>query len=680
MDLWVVTAFAVAALGAALSRGHAHYPATAVAMLLAVLVALLQLAPLPPWLHFFSPGARSVFQAALQPLGLYPSWRPLSLAPGEGLRTLPHALALLATFIAARSVAEHGADRRRLALSVALAGVGTAAAVVFLALTGATSFVEPHLPFVNPNHLAALTGFAAITAAGVAAGEAGTGRLPWLAGAALAAVVTLLTLSRSGFMALLGGAVVLLVLDRRARSEGIEERTTADRGWPARLAPAVTGVAAVVIAVAVLAYEPVTGEVRSIGAFSAEAKPRLWLTGLGMLWPFALLGMGRGAFATVSSAHWLEPAPYTYTHVENTWLQLLLDLGIPTGGLLIAALAWTWLSAARDAKRGSSDVALLAGLAALFVHDLADFSLETLGVGIPAAAALGLLSRKVPSYRVPPWAFHLVGVVALAGALTASVAYSRIVAPAQAAVLPGAAAPDPRVAGARALWYAPSDYVVAANVGASLEAQGHCAQAMPWLSSATFLDPSAPEPHLLLARCLKAGGKLELARQETVLTIALGDPRGYQEAIETWAELADLVRAVPATPDHLLALGERLGFSRPDDAAHVLRTVLDEYLDDRALLPLAQVELMRKQPDAALELARRAQRSRTPSKEAWRLAYSALVTQGNADGADEELPGRRDALSWQRPPAVSPRRACPDISALRRGPAVGRGDRTWLFR
>jgi tetratricopeptide (TPR) repeat protein len=282
-------------------------------------------------------------------------------------------------------------------------------------------------------------------------------------------------------------------------------------------------------------------------------------------------------------------------------------------------------------------VALLAGLASLFFHDLADFSLETLGVALPAAVALGLLSRRLSSVSVPGWAYHLVGVVAGLGVVAASLAYERTVVPAQLAVVPSAAATDPRPAAARALRYAPADYVIPSNVGASLEGRGQCRDAMPWLTSATALNPSAPEPHLLLARCLRAGGRAELARQETLLAIALGDPRGYDEAIQSQPVLADLLRSVPATPDHLLALAERLARPRPADAATVLRSVLDEYLDDRALLPLARAELALKQPAVALELARRAQAVRAPAREAWYLAYVARVEQGDVEGGIEEL-------------------------------------------
>ncbi len=398
MDLPVelaAAALAFAAFALATAR-EGSIPRTALPLLGVVAIALLQLVPLPVALQRLSPGAVRIFEASLGPLGLYPAARPLSLDPGESARELLKALACLAAFAAAHALADTRRRRGRVLQGLAGAGLLVAGVVLGLALAGAGALVKPRFPFVNPNHLAACLNLSAFVALGIALASHGQSRVLWALAFATTGAVSFLSLSRGGVLAFVLGTVVFVGLYVRSRPDPAH----GPRRSYGRDALLFGGLVAALGIAAYLALDPVLGRLDTLRASADDTRAHLWRPALQVLRDFPLLGVGRGAFEAVFAGYQLESATYVFTHVENEWLQALLDLGIPGGLLLVGTFAWIWIAAARRRDLSLGDVGLLAGTAAVAAHNLVDFSLGILGVAVPFAIAMGLLTRGQPSFSV----------------------------------------------------------------------------------------------------------------------------------------------------------------------------------------------------------------------------------------------------------------------------------------
>ncbi len=130
--------------------------------------------------------------------------------------------------------------------------------------------------------------------------------------------------------------------------------------------------------------------------------------------------------------------------------------------------------------------------------------------------------------------------------------------------------------------------------------------AMPWLTRAMALNPTAPEPHQYAARCLAAEGQGALARREYRLAMLYGSPGALAEAAGRSEDVDELLQVAPDTGDGLIGLGYLLlSRQRPHDAALVFRRALEGSLDTRAMTPLAGALLAAGELEEALELARR---------------------------------------------------------------------------
>lgn len=600
----------------------------ALAGVLALLVA--QLVPVPALVHRLSPGATRIFEASLAPLGLYPAARPLSLDPAETARELAKAIAGFAAFVVACSLSNTRRRRQKVLVALALSGIAAASTVLAFALIGAGPLVAPNYPFVNRNHLASLLNLSAFVALALAVRARGQARVLWLFGFAATSTVSVLTLSRGGLIALLVGAAIFLALHLRTNA-------TADHRAMTIRATLVVGGLVVALGVAgYLAFDPLVAKLETLRGGAGDTRWALWRPALQLLRDFPVVGVGRGAFSDVFAGYQLESATYQFTHVENDWLQVFLDLGIPGGLLLIGAFAGTWFFAARRRDLSETEVGLLAATAAVAVQNAVDFSLELLGVAIPFAVAMGLLARRQRTWRVRGRVLRpFVAVLGLFAAVGLAIAWRHDQRREQASVLePASGNASAQNARAAALWH-PADWLPHAVAGVRLSAERRCGEAMPWLIRAMALSPSAPAPHLAAARCL-AGRDDRSARREYRLAILFGSP-ALPEAAARYPALRDLFDVAPATPDGVLALGSVLEASRPDDAVTVFRRALDEYSDERALLPLARLSARRGDHEAAVAFARRYEATARSDASACSIAASSLFQLGRATEAQAEL-------------------------------------------
>jgi len=249
-------------------------------------IVALQLLPVPAALHPLSPGARSLFEAVLAPLGLYPATRPLSLDPPETALELADCAAGLAAFVAAWTLGATRRGRELILSAIPTSGVIVAAVIIGRALAGAGTLLAPTFPFVNPNHLAGFMCLTSLAALGLAMRERGQARLLWLVAFMACASMVLFSLSRGGIAALLAGLGVFVALTFRRSREAV-----ALPGW-SRLALA-SGLSVVIALGAWVALRPLLRELESLRPLGEEDKTSLWSLAISMVRDFPALGVGR---------------------------------------------------------------------------------------------------------------------------------------------------------------------------------------------------------------------------------------------------------------------------------------------------------------------------------------------------------------------------------------------------
>jgi len=601
----------------------------------------LQLVPLPPAiLALVSPRTSATWHDALSVAGLSDRWRPLSLHPAETAREL--ALAVTLWMVVAASAVLAASDRKRDALlrAVALSGVAVSAVYLGAALLGLAPLVEPRVTFVNPNHLAGFLLLTSFTALGLALEARGPARVAWLAGFGFTASGTFLSLSRAGITAFFVGAGAFALLRIWAGLRPPADEAAAARASRRRRSGRIAAAAGLSAALAIAAFlglEPVLSELRTLRHASSEVKLDVFADCLRILRDFPVAGIGRGAFSDVYPSYKLHPAQMTFTHVENEWLQLPVELGVPVGLAVVALFVWAVVAAARRRDLPRPLAGALAGATALAAQSLFDFSLELLGVAVPFAIVLGIASRdQRRSLSVPTSVLRLsaLGGFAIAAfGLFVHTAHRDDVARVLAASGPGGALAASR----ETIPWHPADYVLPGVAGQKLAVAHRCREAVPWLTQATLRNPTAPEPHTAMAVCLARAGQQALAGREFRLAFSYGDEGALAEAAAWYPQPGALLAIAPDTPEGLLAAGSLLRAARPREAAEAWRRAWESFGDARALLQLASVQLELGDPDEALLLARKLQRTTPPSELGFVFAQRALDQLGRADEAQREL-------------------------------------------
>jgi Flp pilus assembly protein TadD len=409
---------------------------------LASAAALLQVVPLPATLvAALSPERLAVAQRLAYALGdPPPDWLPLGLDPG---RVALGAVGL-ALFFVAWLLGRHGRlgelGRVRLVLAVEVAACAVVAVGVLHAALGWEGLYGLHggphaggpfpATFMNPNHLAALCLMAALVAFGAAIHD--KVRAGWHAGAAaVASFGVLASLSRANALLLVAGLglVALPWLGIRWPSRHAKGH---DESPPERVVRARrlgVGLGALVFIALVLAGPerwavelgtllpdaPAEADGGTPPAVAPDAGPASPPSGLstalgarfglvsgcwGVAWgvaqAFPWTGAGVGNLALATPAFTDDWTTGRITHAHHAALEVAGELGLPLaaalGVLALAGFVLAW----RRARADGGDPLLwgaLVALGAVTVQNLVDFSLWIPGVGVPAAALAGLVSR-----------------------------------------------------------------------------------------------------------------------------------------------------------------------------------------------------------------------------------------------------------------------------------------------
>ena len=380
------------------------------ALLTAIAVALVQLAPLPASLRLALSPHSSAFHSALALLPPPASaWIPLSLVPGQTMDGAGICIAAILLFWITRGLDSSRAVRA-LARNVAWMGLLTA----ILALVSGKVFTNGKVygfwtpiyreaatagPLISRNHFAAWMILAVSLTAGSLIAQArthwqgerrqllsrilGDARALWLAAAgALMMASLVLTTSRAGTIGI--GVALAVGVMRAWRRLGTGGRIGL-----------IANVAVLLVAVSLWARPDIVAE-RLNKADSWGGRPEIWRQTGVMLDKYWVAGIGLGTFDVAMSVYQPMPRPTLFNHAHNQYLHTLVEGGVLLAVPLAVAIAAFLGLAMRRLRADETPVVhvregALAGLIGFAVQCVWETPLLTPAVFMLMAVVAGLV-------------------------------------------------------------------------------------------------------------------------------------------------------------------------------------------------------------------------------------------------------------------------------------------------
>lgn len=666
-SLWLVVGFGTAALmlwiiGA--SKNHRRWGPHLLLVLpaVALLVALLQLVPLPPGLlAVLSPPGAELREFALVPLGLT-RWRPVSMDAPSTARAVARIIGLGAMALVALELGRQAHVRRRLLAVLALSGVSVAVCGFGHLLANVDSLfgvyhfrtaVQLLTPFGNANHLAAWLTLSGTIAIGLALdAKTRDAAIGWGAAAFTCGVAVFLSYSRGGigtFVATWGlvGAAVL-----------------AKKGGGIRSVLPWVAIAATIAFAGLLSFEQLLARADTLSSVDKlrATKVELWpmfAHGVAAFWP---LGLGLGAYELGFARFQDQQFSVTFTHPENLPLQWATEAGVPVTLALAVVVGVLFVRARRRTWNLPLERTALIAVAGVLMHDLFDFSLELNALAVGVAITAGLVCAvdrenggRVAVRRTGP----VVAVVALALALVSGLSGFPTHAEQEKrladAITAGETVEQVRALAVAAIDRHPADWVLYANVASELARRGQPKEALAWVNRLLFLRPSDARAHVAAAQALLRLGHPLQALIELKTAWTLGDTSSLELGVNVAAREHALDRILLDERGHLTSVYRVLRASgRVDDALALLDAAEQAPVTDevRAELRVLRVLHAAELGDADDALA---QWAGLPEDERHRaelvmVRVEALTKLGRVDEAAAELerlcnrePGNADA-------------------------------------
>jgi O-antigen ligase len=552
----------------------------------ASLFCLLQLIPLPHGLlEVLNPTAIGLRDDGAVLAGISPG-HTISLDVPGTLDALIFFVTLLGLAIVSSRIATSENGRYRIIATVALlcgfcAGVGCVHKLFDIAaLYGVyTDTNGPPIltPLINGNQTGCLMAIGTVLSVGLAmyARQRASTRSAWLLCAILCAVTCLLTLSRGGALALGAGGFVTIAALTAQRFAAADAPRRRASFFSSSLPIGIVAVCAVVVVVYASA-----GGVKDQFArttFDEIHAPRskfaAWRSAVALIDESPWVGVGRGAFEPVFQRVHPASAYATYTHLENEYLQAVVDWGVP-GTLVLAFIAvWLVVVALRRWRDGPLAAGALGALVAVLLQSNVDFGIEFLGLAAPMTAVAATLVYVPLRETSPPRvattralrichvAALLIGAVLLATSVTATIADDHDALEAHDRTT--LALSDVRGSLARH----PFDYYGYALV-AEVMLRSNEPGAVRLLNHALTLHPTDPGLHIAAARMLYAAKHPDQAAIE--YAAALPAARDQRRLLIEIAQRFSPQLAVTAIPADLSSLDnwlQMLGDLQRDDIA-----------------------------------------------------------------------------------------------------------------
>jgi O-antigen ligase len=658
------------AVGAALTpiiasrRVLGRYSPLVVLAGLATLLTALQLVPLPhAALEMLNPTGTALRDDGRALTGIAASHAITLDVPGT-LGALIFFVTLLGLAIASLRISASNSGRLFLVSMVAaLCGVCAIVAFVhdFLGLPGLYNVIfdtngPPLLsPLINGNQTACLMAVGTVLSIGLVMYPR---QKPWLRAAWLAcgltcAVACLMTLSRGGALALgVGGFVTIAAL---IAQRFVAKDTSSRRRHASFLASSLPIGIVAVCAVIVVLYASAGGvkDQFTHTSFDELHAPRskfaAWHSAIELIDESPWVGVGRGAFEPVFQRVHPASAYATYTHLENEYLQAVVDWGVP-GALLLAFVAiWLVVLALRRWRDGPLAAGALGALAAVLLQSDVDFGIEFLGLAAPmtvVAATLAYvpLRETTPKRLTATRAMRIAHVVALAiGALLLAINITKPIAEdhQELEARDEVIAEDLR----GTLTRHPFDYYGYARLAESMR-RANQPGAVRLLNHALVLHPTDPGLHLAAARMLFAASHPDQAAIEYAAALpAARDPHRIVAEIVQRLSPDVAATAIPTDVDMIDAWLKSLDDLKRDDIA-IMWLEHVALLKPHALHACEQLfRLATQRVDlAAIDIVKQRCTEYQPSQED-RLALAKVLHAKQADAAIVTL--LSDVETWQ---------------------------------
>jgi len=623
----VIAGLVALALAAQLGSRRRFDHVSPIVVLLGIAIALtaVQLIPLPDRvLDALDLRGNELRRDGAQLAGTAP-WHVLSLDPAGTLRQLALFVVLLGAAQLGLRIASSERGRYLVLAGVALVA-GLAAAVTGLhTLVNADSLygvyqpqhATPPLlgPLLNANHLGGLMAIGAVIAVGLAFHQRQVAQLRalWVVIAIGCSATAMASLSRGATLALgLGLATTIaLLIASRVRTAG-DDASSQPRRALINEVP-ITIVIAFGLAVAVYTSAgKVADQLENTSLVELDqplSKYAAWRSSFQLVSEAPWLGIGRGAIEPVfTRVH--EPSAYvTFSHLENEYIQAVVEWGIPGAVLLGLALAWCIVTAAKRWRDGPLAAAAIGACAAILFQSSVDFGVELPGIAVPvvliATTLLGVRLRETRSVGAP--IARAAMLLALAGAVIA------LLVPATRSIQEDhdlvTADKAPELAELHDVMARhPLDYLAFGEAAAMMSRTAD-PRAAKFLNHALTLHPSHPGLHKLAARMLIASGRRSQAAVEYSLALrGTLAPNHLVTEIVTLVPEADLAAAaIPIAAVNREQILRSLGELGRDDIAErwLLRVVLGPQHDLAVIDELYRLAMKRHDWPVAEQAARR---------------------------------------------------------------------------
>lgn len=626
----VVAALLAIALAAQLTSRRQLDRISPLVVLLGLATALtaLQLIPLPGGLdRVLDPLGTTLRDEGAALVGR-DAWPALTLDPAGTLRALTfHVIVLAGGMLALRLTAgEHG---RHAVLTVVAFMCGLVAVTVGVhELLGAHSLFGVYTPaqanppvlgpLLNPNHLGSLMAFGAVLCVGLFLyhRQSGAARTVWAVTGLACGAVAFASLSRGAVVALLIGVAITLAIAVAQRlvlrSHGRARRRFLTTSLPIGI------VATCALILVVYASAGNVGTQLAETSLQEVHEPRskfmAWRSAEALIQQAPWTGVGRGAFEPAFTRVHPPTAFTSVSHLENEYIQAVVDWGLPGAMALAAALAWLCVVAVKRWRDGPLAAGSIGALAVVAIHSNVDFGIELLGLALPVVAVAATLvyvpmrdAGKSASLRAMVPRAGFLALLLAAGAAVClpharSVGEDHDVIGDRAAVVTPAQISD-------SIARHPLDYIGFAAAAEHAVQTGDDPRAVRLLNHALRLHPTHPGLHRMAARFLHRTGHDAQAASEYAAALrgtTLPGPL-LTEVVATLAKPALIVEAIPLDYRNLDLIARSLTALDQHDVAIIW---LDRVLALRprdliAARLLSTVALARKNLPAAERAARR---------------------------------------------------------------------------
>ena len=609
-------------------------PLLLILIAMAIAFTAIQLVPLPSWLlEIISPHRWDLVVENHRAWGTEPpSFVPLSYDFPQTLVELTKLVGYLAFAYTAIRLAESTRARRFMLSAAVLVGGAMAVTAVAHKVVRAKKLFgvyepdfnpPPYLaPLLNANHLCALLAFCAPVCAGLAAATVGPRRAIWIGTGLVTAGVCFLAGSRGGAIALVVGSATVgwfLFLQHRRGLSSRETRLPRNVWVPALVILACSLALLVAFTAGGVAQE--LSQTTTEELSGTDYKLEVWRSSRSLMYRHPWTGIGRGGFE-FAFPRFHPSGTKTYSHVENEYLQVIIDWGAPAAAAMGVVLALMAIAISRRRLAGPLEAGAIGGLVALALHNFVDFNLEFPAVALPAICAIAvLLPGRMRATRSSPARYAGIRVGALAAAAVVVLVTSSSLArqaKVEAADLeerldeslektPGQELVDEAI---DLTERHPSDYLSFGLAARALFRKGEN-RAIEILNRALDLNPEHSGVHWMAAQMLAStsrGREQSLVEYELSLRTA-PEPRVIlAELLVHFPGVENAVRALPLRSDLAERICYELSVLKRDDIALAYAERLHKEMPENSDMAglVADYALLRGKVDLALETAKKA--------------------------------------------------------------------------